>query len=59
MRTESYTCDLCGEPATERVSVYWYELPVAQTYDLTIRDLCHACAERMKDMIDKERQEHE
>ena len=51
MRTEEYTCDRCGERADGAVSVYWYELPLRQAHDLTVRDLCPACAEELRDWL--------
>jgi hypothetical protein len=48
MRTEKYTCDRCGKRADGAVSVYWYELPLRQAYDLTVRDLCPSCAEELR-----------
>ena len=48
MRTEKYTCDRCGQMADGAVSVYWYELPLRQAYDLTVRDLCPACAAELR-----------
>jgi len=49
LKTESYTCDRCGKTADRAVSVYWYELPpTRQSYDLTVRDLCQACADELR-----------
>ena len=51
MRTESYTCDRCGNAAEGAVSVYWYELPLSQAYDLTIKDLCPSCQQELRDWM--------
>lgn len=56
MRTETYTCDRCGRPADGAVSVYWYELPLSQAYDLTVMDLCPACQRELSDWV-RERKE--
>lgn len=48
MKTESYTCDRCGRDADGAVSVYWYELPLRQAHDLTVRDLCPGCAAELR-----------
>ena len=48
MKTESYTCDRCGRAADGAVSVYWYELPLRQAHDLTVRDLCAECASELR-----------
>ena len=48
MRTETYTCDRCGKSADGAVSVYWYELPLRQAHDLTVRDLCAECAQELR-----------
>ena len=49
MKTEEYTCDRCGARAERAASVYWYELPpTRQSYDLTVRDLCQACADELR-----------
>ena len=48
MRTEEYACDRCGQRADGAVSVYWYELPLRQAHDLTVVDLCPACAEELR-----------
>lgn len=47
MRRTEYTCDRCGAKADRAVSAYWYELPLRQAHDLTVRDLCPACAEEL------------
>ena len=47
MKTEEYTCDRCGAKADGAVSVYWYELPLRQAHDLTVRDLCTSCADEL------------
>jgi hypothetical protein len=49
LKTETYTCDRCVAAAEHAVSVYWYELPMTQqSYDLTVRDLCPACAAELR-----------
>ena len=52
MKTESYTCDRCGMAADGAVSVYWYQLPLTQAYDLTIRDLCDECQRELRDWLE-------
>lgn len=52
MKTESYTCDRCGRAADGAVSVYWYELPLTQAYDLTIKDLCDECQRELRDWLE-------
>ena len=52
MKTESYTCDRCGRAADGAVSVYWYQLPLAQAYDLTIKDLCDECQRELRDWLE-------
>lgn len=48
MKTEQYTCDRCGARADRAASVYWYELPMRQAYDLTVIDLCRACQDELR-----------
>ena len=49
LKTTEYTCDRCGQTADRAVSVYWCELPpTRQSYDLTVRDLCQACADELR-----------
>lgn len=52
MKTESYTCDRCGRAADGAVSVYWYQLPLTQAYDLTIKDLCDECQRELRDWLE-------
>ena len=52
MKTEEYTCDRCGARAERAASVYWYELPLSQAYDLTVRDLCDGCARELRGWLD-------
>ena len=52
MKTESYTCDRCGRAADGAVSVYWYELPLTQAYDLTVKDLCDECQRELRDWLE-------
>lgn len=52
MKTESYTCDRCGSAADGAVSVYWYQLPLTQAYDLTIKDLCDECQRELRDWLE-------
>ena len=59
MRIVTFTCDLCGQEATERVSAYWHHLPDrANVYDQMTIDLCPACAERVRGTLDKEREDN-
>lgn len=53
MKTESYTCDRCGRAADGAVSVYWYELPLRQAHDLTVRDLCTSCADELRRWLER------
>jgi len=57
MKTEQYTCDRCGRAADGAVSVYWYELPLRQAHDLTVRDLCPACADELRAWLAAETKE--
>lgn len=57
MREEKYTCDRCGRAANGAVSVYWYELPLRQAHDLTVRDLCPACADELRAWLAAETKE--
>ena len=59
MRTESYACDRCGGQADGAVSVYWYELPLRQAHDLTVRDLCPECAGELRRWLKAEKGEDE
>lgn len=52
MRTEEYTCDRCGRTADGAVSVYWYQLPLRQSYDLTACDLCPECARELRSWLE-------
>lgn len=52
MKQTDYTCDRCGAKADRAASVYWYELPLQQAYDLTVRDLCAACASELAAWLD-------
>lgn len=53
MRTEDYACDRCGAKADGAASVYWYELPLRQAYDLTVVDLCPRCADELRRWLDE------
>ena len=53
MKTEEYTCDRCGAKADSAVSVYWYELPLRQAHDLTVRDLCTSCADELRRWLER------
>lgn len=55
MRTTEYTCDRCGRAADGAVSVYWYELPLRQAHDLTVRDLCAECASELRRWLEGEK----
>ena len=57
MRTEDYTCDICGVRADGAVSVYWYELPLRQAHDLTVRDLCPECARALRAWLERDDKE--
>lgn len=52
MRTEEYTCDRCGKVADSAVSVYWYMLPLRQSHDLTVRDLCQECQRELREWLE-------
>jgi hypothetical protein len=52
LKTESYTCDRCGRAADGAVSVYWYQLPLTQAYDLTTKDLCDECQRELRDWLE-------
>ena len=52
MKTEDYACDRCGAKADGAASVYWYELPLRQAYDLTVVDLCPRCADELRRWLD-------
>lgn len=52
MKHTDYTCDRCGAKADRAASVYWYELPLQQAYDLTVRDLCAECASKLAAWLD-------
>ena len=56
MKTESYACDRCGRKADGAVSVYWYELPLRQAHDLTVRDLCPECAGELRRWLKAEKE---
>lgn len=56
MRTETLTCDRCGENATEWVRVFRHELldgMRAGAHDLREVDLCPACAHKLFIWLDK------
>ena len=57
MRTEEYTCDICGARAEGAVSVWWYELPLRQAHDLTVRDLCPECARALRAWLEKTKED--
>ena len=57
MRTEDYTCDICGAHADAAVSVYWYELPLGRAHDLTVRDLCPECARALRAWLERDDKE--
>lgn len=57
MKQTDYTCDRCGAKADRAASVYWYELPLQQAYDLTVRDLCAACADEMAAWLKESKKE--
>ena len=59
MKQTDYTCDRCGAKADRAASVYWYELPLKQAYDLTVRDLCAACADELAAWLDGKKKEDE
>ena len=51
----TYTCDLCGAPATERRIVYRTRLPyttTASAYDSTMLDLCAKCVAKFDAAMD-------
>ena len=52
MRTVEYVCDRCGRTADGAVSVYWYQLPLRQSYDLTVCDLCPECAKELRSWLE-------
>lgn len=50
MRKVTFTCDRCGEPATEWVRMYRHDLlhgMRADAHDLQELDLCPACAREL------------
>ena len=57
MKQTYYTCDRCGAKADRAASVYWYELPLKQAYDLTVRDLCPECAAELAAWLDVRKKE--
>lgn len=57
MRRTEYTCDRCGAKADRAASVYWYELPLTQAHDLTVRDLCPACAEELRGWLESKKED--
>lgn len=57
MRRTEYTCDRCGAKADRAVSAYWYELPLRQAHDLTVRDLCPQCAEELARWLDGKKED--
>jgi len=59
MKHTDYTCDRCGAKADRAASVYWYELPLTQAYDLTVRDLCAACASELAAWLDARKEADE
>ena len=57
MRTEEYTCDRCGRQTDGAVSVYWHQLPLRQSYDLTACDLCPECARELRSWLETKRED--
>lgn len=57
MRKEEYTCDRCGKHADGAVSVYWYELPLRKAHDLTVRDLCQECADKLREWLEGKKED--
>jgi hypothetical protein len=57
LKTEQYTCDRCGRAADGAVSVYWYELPLRQAHDLTVRDLCQECADELREWLEGKKED--
>lgn len=57
MKQTDYTCDRCGAKADRAASVYWYELPLQQAYDLTVRDLCPQCAEELARWLESKKED--
>lgn len=48
MRVVTITCDRCGEPATDRVRVWWHLAQANEKYDMDDRDLCRRCADELR-----------
>lgn len=60
MRTETFVCDLCGEPATEWWRIQRHQLVDGLrhgAHDMVELDLCPKCAQAMAERIGDGRDE--